>query len=588
MQGSENQSLTHYYRKRLFERIQVLRPLYHRLQSFEKNRLMLTRILVSLQKAQAFPAITQAATIVLCSPPAEWAEKIQNLQTILKQEKALRNKEGTDLILHSLTALQPASQEREAYLQDVQKVRNIAHSLAGSGGTYGFKDISQLARLVESAEPHDLVLALQHLLLLLHQHARHEQPTAPQSILLIQKDPDLTYLIQHHLQAAGVQCQAVQTAHEAWQEISKTPYPVIITDLVLPDVDGRRLIFELHQHPDSEQSKIVVLASPQQLNSLENITVSAVLSKPLQPEALVKKVQELLLLSQPDPFPAEYDHLTELPPSGALQRYIQSSRQPDSALLLFALPAAPSERLRSFTQLLKAQINPQDFPAHYKQDHFLLFLPSLTTAELQQFLKGLQSTFAGVAPELLVPAALSIAWKKLSETPLGPQIQHLEQNLKPFKHVVDSDQLSLSDTQAEPPQPHQSKPIRILLADDDPLVAAILRFRIEQAGLQFEALNDGEQVLPSLSAELPDLLILDVKMPGKDGFTVLKELRQSYTADSLPVMMLTALGNESHVIQGLESGANDYMQKPFSPDELMSRLHLLLRKKNQRSDPTVD
>ncbi|MGE3726427.1 MAG: response regulator [Candidatus Sericytochromatia bacterium] len=586
MQGSESESLTNYYRKRLVERIQVLRPLYHRLQSFEKNRLMLTRILVSLQKAQAFPAITQAATIVLCSPPAEWAEKIQDLQTVLEQEKALRNKEGTDLILHSLTALQPVSQEREAYLQDVQKVRNIAHSLAGSGGTYGFKDISQLARLVESAEPDDLVLALQHLLLLLHQHARHEQPTAPQSILLIQKDPDLTYLIQHHLQSAGLQCQAVQTAHEAWQEISKTPYPVIITDLVLPDLDGRRLIFELHQHPDSEQSKIVVLASPQQLNSLENITVSAVLSKPLQPEALVKKVQELLLLSQPDPLPGENDHLG-LPQSGALQRYIQSSLQPDSALLLFALPAAPSERLRSFTQLLKAQINPQDFPAHYKQDHFLLFLPSLTRAELQQFLKGLQSTFASVAPELLAPTALSIAWKKLSEAPLEAQIQHLEQNLKPFKHVLDSDQISLSDTQAEPPQPPQAKPVRILLADDDPLVAAILRFRIEQAGLQFEALNDGEQVLPSLSAELPDLLILDVKMPGKDGFTVLKELRQSYSADSLPVMMLTALGNESHVIQGLESGANDYMQKPFSPDELMSRLHLLLRKKAQRSGPTA-
>ncbi len=581
MLGSEGESLTNYYRKRLYERIQVLRPLYHRLQRFEKNRLMLTRILVSLQKAQAFPAVTQAATQALRSPLSEWAENIQALKTTLEQDQTLSPKEGTGLILHSLTTLLPAAQERETYLEDLQSVRNIAHSLAGSGGTYGFKDISQLARLVESAEPHDLVLALQHLLLLLHQHALNEQPTDPQAILLIQKDPDLTYLIQHHLQAAGLHCQAVQTAYEAWQEISKTTYPVIITDLVLPDLDGRRLIFELHQHPDSEQSKIVVLASPQQLNSLENISVSAILSKPLQPEVLVKKVQELLLLSQPAPLPVEQDQLTGLPRFGALQRYIQSSLQPDSVLLLFALPGAPSERLRSFTQLLKAQINPQDFPANYNQDHFLLFLPSLADAELQAFLKGLRTTFASVAPDLLAPQALSIAWNKHIGAPLESQIQELEQNLKPFESAVVS--APLLEAQKKTESQPAAKPIRILLADDDPLVAAILRFRIEQEGLQFEALDNGEQVLPHLSADLPDLLILDVKMPGKDGFTVLKELRKIYSADSLPVMMLTSLGNESHVIRGLESGANDYMQKPFSPDELISRLHLLLRKRAQRS-----
>jgi DNA-binding response OmpR family regulator len=248
------------------------------------------------------------------------------------------------------------------------------------------------------------------LLLLLEQHALNEQPTDPQAILLIQKDPDLSYLIQHHLQAAGLHCQTVQSAYEAWQEISKTTYPVIITDLVLPDLDGRRLIFELHQNPDSEKSKIIVLASPQQLNSLENISVSAVLSKPLQPEVLVKKVQELLQHSQPDPLPSEPDLLTGLPQFGALQRYIHSSLQPNSVLLLFALPGAPSERLRSFTQLLKAQINPQDFLANYNQDHFLLFLPSLADAELLPFLKRLQTTFASVAPELLAQQAFSIAW----------------------------------------------------------------------------------------------------------------------------------------------------------------------------------
>lgn len=580
MPSAESESLTNYYRKRLNERIEELRPLYNRLLNFEKSRLMLTRILVSLQKAHAFPGITQAATTALRSPLTEWPEKVQALQMALTQEQALNHKEGTRLIQNSLNTLLPVTSDHEGYQQDLQTVRNIAHSLAGSGGTYGFKDISDLARRVELAEPHDLMLALEQLLLLLHQHALQAQPTPPQAVLLLQKDPDLRYVIQHHLQAAGLQCQAVETATEAWQEISKTTYPVIITDLVLPDLDGRRLLFEFQQHPETSNSKIVVLASQQQLDRQENLNASALLSKPLQPEVLVKKVQELLLLSDPKPVQSSFDQLTGLPQFNALKRYIQASKDPDSILILFALHGASSERLRHFTQLLKAQINPQDFPANYQQDQFLLFLPNTRESEVPLFLKELHTTLLSVAPELIESETFSLSAQKLSEAGLETQIMQMEETLRPFANYLEA-QSQTHVQQSNLAAENTAKPVRILLADDDPLIAAILRFRIEQEELLFDSVSDGEAVLPSLLAELPDLLILDVKMPGKDGFTVLKELRKYYSPEQLPVMMLTALGNESHVIQGLESGANDYMQKPFSPDELISRLHLLLRKKAQ-------
>jgi len=65
---------------------------------------------------------------------------------------------------------------------------------------------------------------------------------------------------------------------------------------------------------------------------------------------------------------------------------------------------------------------------------------------------------------------------------------------------------------------------------------------------------------------------LDVKMPGLDGFSVLKLLRQKYSSQDLPIVMLTSLGNEEHIVEGFRLGANEYLTKPFSPDELLSRI----------------
>lgn len=120
------------------------------------------------------------------------------------------------------------------------------------------------------------------------------------------------------------------------------------------------------------------------------------------------------------------------------------------------------------------------------------------------------------------------------------------------------------------------KPLpRLLIVDDDRDLATMLLEILELEGYSVEVAVDGESALQKVDALPPDLLILDVMLPGMNGFEVLKRLRQRY---DLPVIMLTARGEDSERIQGLTSGADDYIPKPFNPVELAARIHNVLRR----------
>ncbi len=117
---------------------------------------------------------------------------------------------------------------------------------------------------------------------------------------------------------------------------------------------------------------------------------------------------------------------------------------------------------------------------------------------------------------------------------------------------------------------------RVLVVDDDPTVSDVVRRYLEQEGCQVRLVSDGFAALAAVDAEMPDIVILDLMMPGIDGLEVCRRLREA-TPD-LPVVMLTALGEESNRVVGLEVGADDYVTKPFSPRELVLRVRSVLRR----------
>jgi two-component system OmpR family response regulator len=122
----------------------------------------------------------------------------------------------------------------------------------------------------------------------------------------------------------------------------------------------------------------------------------------------------------------------------------------------------------------------------------------------------------------------------------------------------------------------------ILVVDDDAHIREVARFALVKAGHSVELATDGTQAYDRLQRGDIDLVVLDVLMPGQDGFALCRELR---TGSQLPVIMVTALRDEADRVIGLELGADDYLVKPFGPRELMARIKAVLRRTQSRVGP---
>jgi DNA-binding response OmpR family regulator len=118
----------------------------------------------------------------------------------------------------------------------------------------------------------------------------------------------------------------------------------------------------------------------------------------------------------------------------------------------------------------------------------------------------------------------------------------------------------------------------ILVVEDDVDIAALLAHYLEKAGHRVERVTSGNEVLPKLRKSAADLVILDLMLPGMDGLLVCQAMRADPAVAAIPIIMLTARGEESDRISGLELGADDYVTKPFSPKEVVARVTALLRR----------
>ncbi|NTV35219.1 MAG: response regulator, partial [Deltaproteobacteria bacterium] len=116
---------------------------------------------------------------------------------------------------------------------------------------------------------------------------------------------------------------------------------------------------------------------------------------------------------------------------------------------------------------------------------------------------------------------------------------------------------------------------KVLLVDDDEKLRKLVAEYLEGYGFQVTALPDSRSVLSTIRNESPDIVILDIMLPGKDGLEVLKEIRSEF---SVAVIMLTAKGDDADRIVGLELGADDYLPKPFNPRELLARIKAVTRR----------
>ncbi len=130
----------------------------------------------------------------------------------------------------------------------------------------------------------------------------------------------------------------------------------------------------------------------------------------------------------------------------------------------------------------------------------------------------------------------------------------------------------------------------ILVVEDEEDILALLHFNLIKAGYQVDCASCGEDALKQIEARQPDLLLLDLMLPGMDGLDICRQLRQNEATLDLPVIMLTARGEEQDVVQGLELGADDYVTKPFSIKVLLARIQTVLRRRTEtgEDDPAAE
>lgn len=124
----------------------------------------------------------------------------------------------------------------------------------------------------------------------------------------------------------------------------------------------------------------------------------------------------------------------------------------------------------------------------------------------------------------------------------------------------------------------------IWCVDDDSTIRDIEVYTLRQTGFEAEGFADGASVLEALSERRPDLIILDIMLPGTDGIEVLKQIRETAETADLPVIMATAKGTEMDKIQGLDNGADDYLTKPFGVMEMVSRVKAVLRRSAPKAE----
>jgi len=127
--------------------------------------------------------------------------------------------------------------------------------------------------------------------------------------------------------------------------------------------------------------------------------------------------------------------------------------------------------------------------------------------------------------------------------------------------------------------------LRVLVVEDDEDIAALIARYLRKAGYHAEVLHSGADVLSGVRRHPPDLLILDLMLPGASGLQICSALRAEPGTSTIPVIMLTARGEETDRIVGLEMGADDYLPKPFNPRELVARIHAVLRRRTTPLPP---
>jgi two-component system cell cycle response regulator len=414
------------------------------------------------------------------------------------------------------------------------------------------------------------------------------------NILVIDSDETTAEVLRTHLPRTDAAILFACTIEAARELLAATPVAVILCN---PAVAGRaawRFFSQLTEHAARAGMPVIALRSEADILSeveLYLLGVDAILAHPFQRSALIALVRSHLRKIVQRRVRLLQDPVTGNPNAGvfreAFQRAASLAARERTPLSLLVLHVGALTRLRreqgaeAADDLLKEvstgvarTLRQSDFLARGEGDTLLVLLPNTDAAGAARVIEKTSDRLArtrlisGIPEDdLLLSAGVAEAAPR---APFDQVVETAVAGLQPIRGA-------LQRAMAEEEMPAAATPRRILVAEDDDLTASIIRHRLEGLGCEVLRAHDGASVLKLAPESNLSLLILDVKMPYVDGFEALRRLRSIRALRSLPVMLVTSMGNEEDIARGFDLGADDYLVKPFSPIELQARVQRLLR-----------
>jgi diguanylate cyclase (GGDEF)-like protein len=408
-------------------------------------------------------------------------------------------------------------------------------------------------------------------------------------ILVVEDDPEISYLLGAILAAPDREILIAATAAQARRLAESARVDLVILDLILPDVDGRSLLAELRERPETATVPILVVTARVGAESRREcyaLGADAFVEKPFDPDELAADVAVRLERAAQVERAALRDTATGLLNAAGLRASWAEAKGP-RALGLVELDAFDRRSdawgwdvaegiVRDVARALRAAVPERVALARIGGGDFALLLPGGdldAIAEVASAALGAVRTLdvSAVCPrEEKLTATIGIMVAEPA-TPLEEALDVARRRIFQARGAS-GDQVAAADPDAA------ARTARVIVAEDDEISATLLLHRLRKEGLDVTRFGNGQDAYQAVLDGRPDLVILDVKMPGLDGFEVLERLRRNPDFERTPIIMLTSMGQEADVVRGFRLGADDYVLKPFSPTELSARVRRLLKR----------
>jgi diguanylate cyclase (GGDEF)-like protein len=501
-------------------------------------------------------------------------------------------RQGLAARIHTLETARGALHEKGP--EAAAMIRRLAHALRGSGGTYGFPEISAAAALVEEAPEAALEREADNLLRVLRPIADSEGGKA--GILIVEDDPDMARALQMRLAAPNREVFVAASIAEAEAILAEHEIALIVLDLVLPDCDGRNLLIRLRMRPGLAALPVIVLSGKGRGATQTEcfaLGADAYFEKPVDLNTLAAAVATRLQRTGEASREARQDPLTGLPNRAAFREacdraraLAQRTREPLSLAILdldrFKSVndthghAVGDNVLRRVAAVLTRALRTSDLVARWGGEEFVVLLPNTNQKGavlcLERALHALRrESFTGKGG-----AVFTVTFS--AGVVLYPEGAGVEAAVNAADRLLYLAKVAGRNRTLGAEEDASVARRKVLFAGNDPVSAAAVAGRLGGAGLEILYVPAGPAALIAAVDAATAVIVLDVRIPALDGVEMLAALRKNPACQAVPSIVLADSSSEQDIVRSFELGAEDYVVKPFSPAELQARIMRLMKR----------